>query len=614
MRGSITLTIAVLSLIAISSSISIAEDDTEYYEGERYYRMEPIVVTATRLPVNVSDVPFSVDIIEVDEELHSIHDVLQGNAGIEILSYGGGSNLRTLSIRGSESTQSLILFNGIPLNSAYDGLMDLSLLPSGGVERIEVIKGPLSALYGSNGMGGTVNIITKPLVLGEEGSSIGGGYTTGSYGYKGIDGNLCYSSSNIGIKTGIKHQEGDGFRKNSDYYSDEADLNIGFRPIAPLRIDITGFKKLSNLGVIGPESFEDETARQDDNISSFGSSVEYEFGERATVRSNFSVIKRERHYRSEYVDSLHDLKTLAGGAEVSIKTTEFHTLIAGIDLLRDDVESTDIGSQDTQNTGLFLQNMLIYDRFTYINGVRVDKHSQWGYAITPRQAFLIKASDMINVRSSFSLGFRAPTMVELYWPQDPYFGGGNPDLVPEQSWEWEVGGTIDLKKIDIDGDFYYTRVDDKIVGWTPYNIGESTGYGIDLTAKGEIGYGLSIRGDYSYNKTTDEDDKVLDYHPANKVGITLAWEKPFGIITPNAEFDIRFTDERNATYYDFGQGDYVTVKMPSYTLIDIGGGVNIGPVSINIAVNNLLDKSYQIVYDYPMPGREYKFSISALIK
>ncbi|HEC80255.1 MAG TPA: hypothetical protein ENI43_03260, partial [Firmicutes bacterium] len=129
MRGSITLTIAVLSLIAISSSMSIAEDDTEYYEGERYYRMEPIVVTATRLPVNVSDVPFSVDIIEVDEELHSIHDVLQGNAGIEILSYGGGSNLRTLSIRGSESTQSLILFNGIPLNSAYDGLMDLSLLP-----------------------------------------------------------------------------------------------------------------------------------------------------------------------------------------------------------------------------------------------------------------------------------------------------------------------------------------------------------------------------------------------------------------------------------------------------------------------------------------------------
>jgi len=605
----------ILLLITILN-ISYSSDDSEtkeYYKGERLYRIEPIVVTATRLPMNISDLPFSVDIIDVKKtEVSKVYDLLEGRSGVEVLSYGSGGGLRTLAIRGSESTQSLILYNGIPLNSAYDGTMDLSLLPSSSIDRIEVIKGPLSALYGSNGIGGTINIITSPFVLGVDRSSVGGGWTNGSYGYKGLLGNLCYSNNNIGLKVGINHDRGNGFRKNSDFYSDEAVMNLSIKPTSIIRLDITGFTKGSELGVIGPLSFEDETAREEDNITSLGNNVTIDIGDRGFIRGNINVVKRERHYKSEMwmTDSLHNLTTLSGSLEFNVKTTDVHTFTFGVDLSDDELSSTDVGYKITQNTGIFLQNMVNLGRFTYINGFRVDNHSQWGSVVTPRQAFLLKLSENINLRSSFALGFRAPTMIELYWPQDPYFGGGNPNLVPESSWESEIGTTIDISKGSIDADFYYTQVDNKIVGWTPHNIGKSNGYGTDFTIKGDIGYGLTLRGDYSYNKTTDENGVLLDYHPKNKFQIGLNWQRPQGIIKPDAEFKVHFTDKRSATYFDMEKNNYVTITMPSYTLIDVGFGIEISPLRIDMKVKNLLNREYQEIYDYPMPGREYRFSIS----
>jgi len=606
--------IVVIFIITFNLSYSSdSSDAVEYYKGERLYRMEPIVVTATRLPVNISDIPFSVDVIDFKKAGdNKVYDLLEGMSGVDVLSYGSGGGLRTLSIRGSSSTQSLILYNGIPLNSAYDGTMDLSLLPSGSVDRVEVIKGPLSALYGSNGIGGTINLITSPFALGVDRSSIGGGWTSGSYGYKGLFGNLCYSNNNIGLKVGIDHNEGDGYRKNSDFYSDEADINLSMKPSNIIRLDITGFNKRSELGVIGPLSFEDETAREEDNITSIGNNISIDLSDRGFMRGNISVIKRERHYKSEMwmTDSLHNLTTLSGSVEFNVKTTDVHTLTIGVDMLDDELSSTDVGHKITQNTGILLQNMVNLGRFTYINGFRVDNHSQWGSVITPRQAFLLKLSKNVNLRSSFALGFRAPTMVELYWPADPYLGGGNPNLVPETSWEGEVGTTIDIAIMNIDADFYYTQVNDKIVGWTPHNIGKSNGYGTDITVKRDVGYGLSLRGDYSYNKMTDEKGILLDYHPKNKFQIGLDWQRPGGLIKPHAEFKINFTDKRNATYFDMEKNDYTTITMPSYKLIDVGFGVEISPLKFDIKVKNLSDKDYQEIYDYPMPGREYSLSIS----
>ncbi|MGQ9707166.1 MAG: TonB-dependent receptor plug domain-containing protein [bacterium] len=606
-------TFLFLVIILNISYSSDSSNEIEYYKGERLYRIQPIVVTATRLPVNISDLPFSVDIISVDKmENKKVYDMLEGMSGIDVISYGSGGGLRTLSIRGSSSTQSLILYNGIPLNSAYDGTMDLGLLPSSSIDRVEVIKGPLSALYGSNGIGGTINIITSPFVLGVDKSSVGGGYSVGSYGFNGLTGNLYYSNNNLGFKVGIDHNEGDGFRKNSDFYSDEVDLNFSMKPSDIIRLDVMGFTKEGELGVIGPLSFEDETAREEDNIKSIVNNVNIEIGDRGFMRGSLSVIKRERHYMSKMwmTDSLHNLTTFSGSLEFNIRTTDVYTLTLGVDLSDDELSSTDIGYRITQNTGIFLQNMVLFGRLTYINGFRVDNQSQWGSVITPRQAVLIKLSDNINLRSSIAMGFRAPTMVELYWPADPYLGGGNPDLLPETSWEGEIGTTIDAAMLNIDADFYYTQVINKIVGWTPYNIGRSSGFGIDFTTRGDIGYGLSIRGDYSYNKTTDEEGVLIDYHPKNRFQIGIDWKRPSGLIRPETEFKIYFTDKRNATYFDGQKNDYITITMPSYKLIDIGFGIEINPFRFNLKVKNLLNRDYQEIYDYPMPGREYRVSIS----
>jgi vitamin B12 transporter len=589
--------------------------------GTIYYADE-IVVTASRIQWPIEKTASSITVITKDDirkfQTDSIVDILRSVVGADVIQAGSAGKTSSVFLRGSNSNHCLVMMNGVPLNDPTTGAYDLSDLVAGEVERIEVVRGHHGILYGSQAIGGVINIITD---TGHERmkrrvSLAGGSFETaaGSAGVSGSNDGTDYSFTLSRITT-----EG---RFPNDFYK-----NTSFTGTVSSRITDDSHLSLllkyndAGRGLRGPSFDVDPNATQNGGTFLIAPTYRYYANE------NWNFYLRTSFYTNEitFDDPIDPLESgpFAGDIFTEINSDVQNVtwqnnlrffddlwIISGIDWKRE--RTTNSGASpfgptsfDSKITNLAWFLNAIFDftpPVTASAGVRVDRHSEFGDVAT----YKLSLSAPIHVtgtvlKGSIGSGFRAPSLNELYYP-----GYGNPELLPEKTVGFDAGISqrIERLKLSLEADYfrndYENMISYNLETFLADNIGESLSSGIELGAAFSPAPSLTLRGFYTYLRTEDvETGKQLLRRPRHSGGVSIAASAgPFDLLITSAVVGTRLDN-------DFGGplGEYWNA---SYTRHDAALTYHYGEAyEVFARVGNVLDERYDEIAGYPSPGIQY---------
>jgi outer membrane cobalamin receptor len=576
----------------------------------------PEVDVAGKRPQLLSTTPASVSVITSDEIAAmgalTVADVLRVLPEVLVKGTGNAGALTTVSVRGEASTRVLILLDGVPLNRPDQESVDLSTLPIQNVERIEVLRGPFSAIYGSSALGGVINIVTKTTPQTTLSSRVGSyGETANVLSVGGTIANMTYLLQ--GILAGDT-----GFAPDTDYSNSTimAKLHWTTAPDAGLTLTVNRFWHV--VGTPGPLPVEtqDLTARtfegrtlvdltwRSGQVDGPGTLVRlYSLDDDVSFLS-----PHEGGTTSPFAFpfSSDDVAHLWGGqAQVVLAPLPGHLLTLGADYQSQATAHTDnlptmFGNTDT-DFGLYLEDdWQIGPRVLLSAGVRQDTFQLYGTQVDPRAGLVVLLSDRLALRLAAGRSFRAPSFDELA----PSLGG-NPNLQPETAWsydaslEYALGPAVTLTLTG-----YYTDATNLITSsppnFFPMNVGHALVSGGSIEIAGRLNNQWFIRANYT-NQYARDANTGLDvvYAPRQLANLEITYSA-----TPATHINVivsyvgdRFNDPAN------------TQPVPGYWLTSLavtqalGGGF-----SVQAGVANLFDVQYQETLGFPEPGRTYFIS------
>lgn len=601
----------IILLISVSIKTVWADD----------INLNKIVVTPSRVEESYGDTCRNVDVV-TSKDIESsggsnVSEALNGITSVDIRDYGGPGSSKTITMRGSTASQVLVMVDGRPVNSPRDGQINLSTLPLDNISQIEVLHGPASSLYGSAGMGGVVNIITKnPPKKGQKTELYSGfgtnhtfidrmsqGARLGKFGYL-INGS--YESSN-------------GFRPNSKFNSKDFNTKFEYKLNQNNNLFInSGFYK-SWLGLPGALNDFDIDNKQLD-IKNFVD-VGWNFSPDNTL--GLKVRAYNNHERLEFMpNSLDSVNEMLGydATTKGVQSTESRGLdfqfdkqlfdkyrfLFGFNYVGNFNNSTDSAKHKYNVRAWYLDNQFNLTKdLKFTLGARVDDYSNFGCQVSPNASLAYNLIENIKVHASVSRSFRAPTFNDLYWSNL-----GNPNLKPEKGITAETGVESKLNKYITSGITYYWSHFTELINWTrdsngiwhPTNIGSTTINGIELQNEINLMDDLQLGLNYSFMIAKDDKThKFLTYQPENKVDLSLKYTGLKGFLV---EIKGQFTGRR----FDNANN---TVSVKPFFVLGLSASKKIGShFTYFISMDNLLNREYQVIRNYPMPG----FSITNGIK
>lgn len=571
---------------------------------------DTVVVTATRTPREVTQVTSSISVITAEQIAATgatrLEEVLRDNVGLQIVSNGPSGAIASPSIRGSESSQVLVLLDGVRLNSTQNGQFNLSNLPVAldDIERIEILRGPSAALYGSNALAGVIQIITqKP----EDEPISRISWTEGRFDTRKLSASTAHKFDRLRFRFGAQHEESDGYRDNSDLDADSFNGLVGVDLGSGYDLELSANHLDKELGVPGSTAFPSPEARQWDKNTQTAVTLT---GPAGPLSFNLKGIYDRK--RSEYKDpggwfpthDTHLLKT--HGTELQLANTEGpHSLMFGGDFYHDKIESTANGEQEQDRWSGFAQYELKPISWaTLLLGLRYDDHSDFDSETSPRAAAMFALSDSTQLRLSAGKAFRAPTLNDRFWP-DTGWTKGNPNLVPETAWEYEVAidqqlqqlGDISLALFLRDAEDLIEWADDGTGAWTPSNVSDARIWGIELGTNLRLHEKLATGANYTYlhpkNETTDGYITGKARHQAHM----------FFDIGPFHDTRLRL-DGRYRYYYPEANRDDESHFVFDATLTRpfiVGDSLEL---EFQLSAKNLFDEDYEENVGYPMPPRQ----------
>ncbi len=613
---SVTLGVALL-VAAAAPAEDVAAEEVEVFPGD------PIVITAIGEPARESEVPFGIKAITAaDLQLFAADNLAEGLAraeGVYVREYGGAGAIKTVAVRGALANQTLVMVDGQPINNHQGGDVDFNAVALEDVERVEVMAGASSALYGANATAGVVNVITrgvpdKPMV------KIGGRY--GSYDEKGADLAAGVPFGPAGVTLGGNYRSSDGFRENDDYEGKGGHLKFSYAVGEEATVSVRGQYQTSELGVPGPLSFPSPSARQEDDFTSANASFDGALTERLSANARLNFKNQERHYvnrdPSFAADDTHKNDALGGRAAFFYQLLKWNRLALGGEYEKDKTDSTKIGKRDGDTWAAFTQEDLRFGELTTVLGLRYDSSGIYGDAFSPRFGVRYRFNDYVSARAAAGRGFRAPTFDELFWP-DTGFGPGNPDLKPEYSWTYEAGPAFWWRqRLKVDLTYFYSDYEDLISGWPPKNVSRAVVQGVEAGIEAAPlaalpGLEIALAGTFLKTKVKPpkgEKEKTreqLDYRPVHTEFAELRYRHDFGggafALTPSVSTEIvgrqQYTDYDPVTFGPF------KAWLDAYVLLNARLAFRIYYPEIYVAGKNLTAEEYQTIYDYPMPGRTF---------
>lgn len=580
-----------------------------------------MVVTANRFqqPVNSVLAPTTVVTREdIDRwQAKSLTDVMRRLPGVDIGQNGGLGQKSSVFIRGTESRHVLVLIDGIRLNQAgISGSSDLSQIPISLVQRIEYIRGARSAVYGSDAIGGVVNIITTRE---KNGTTLSAG--VGSKGYQSYDaatqqtlgdsttatlaGNYVYTKGFDVVAYGTAspaQPDRDGFMSKSLYGAVEHGFNDQFSGF--LRgygyDNRTDYDNFSNVDTRQLYSQTWDTGLRYQNgiyssqlIGSYSHSKDYDYDPRQGLHGSSASLVDSQQYNAQWGNSLQiGSGTVSGGVDWQNQIVK--------------PDSTNVTREERQdNTGIYLTGQQRFDSVVLEGSLRGDDHSAFGWHNTWQTGASWEFIEGYRLIASYGTAFKAPNMVQLYGRY-----GSNRDLQPEESKQWETGieGLSGPVTWRVSG--YRNEIDHLIdstgsTGWVYENVGKANIKGIETTASFDTGP-ISHRISYDYvdsrNAITDE---PLARRAKQQVKYQLDWQVQ-GLDWSLTYQYLGSRYDKDYAVYVPATGDYQTVKLGGVSLWDLAVSY---PVTSHLTVRgriaNLFDKEYETAYGYQTAGREY---------
>lgn len=610
--------------------------------------LDEIVVTASGFEQNVADAPASISVITAEElekgNFSNLSDALREVQGVVTT---GIAAEKDIQIRGLPGQYTLILVDGKRQGTrdarpnGSSGYEQSFIPPLSAIERIEVVRGPMSSLYGSDAMGGVVNIITKK--VGDVwGGSVTAEGTVNEHSKYGNDQQLSFYLNGpiVADRLGLQLW-GRGYNREGTSVEDGANGSQEY--------DLTGrltFTPDANNDIMlemGTSQIEarpyDATSYTDhdrdhwslSHVGRYGSAqTDLSFSQEKGQRTSYSREGvTEGYLKSDRAPEITN-STLDGKVTLPFTLAGEHTATLGGQYIEAELKDQNPGTGSTATETFSVDQWSVFaedewqitDTFALTGGLRHTEHEQFGGHLTPRIYGVWSATDTLTVKGGISTGYRTP---ELRQTVDGYYyttqrGAGvivsNPDLKPEESLSYELAALWDNGPLNLSGTIFRTEFKDKIESfntgetiivegtsynrWEYRNVQEALIQGIELTADYEISPSLDVRGTYTYTKSEQESGEFegfpLARTPEHMASLRLDW------MTPVEGLDMWGTvnyhgSETNAGARIGTNGTPVVIngvtgyKYDAYTTVDVGGGYQLtDAVKVNAAVYNLFDK------------------------
>lgn len=581
--------------IACASTATLADQT----DSQDVVVLDPIVVTATRSAQSINTVAARVDVIDEStleqSPIASLPDLLQAEAGINMVQLGGYGQQASIFTRGAESDQTLVLRDGVRLNGTTTGIASLGFIDTTDLKQIEILKGPASVLYGTDAIGGVVQLVSKT-------PEKSGAFITGEYGendtYKALVG---ADLAENGFYAQVRGQrlETDGTPvKEIDHAESAAFDQKGFsaklgveRQSYAASVDYSyneGRSDYDNYGSLTSQDFDNEVI----NLKGRANLGQLELNARLSQFKD-NLEQNDVNYLAayDYVYSTSKEAELYGKWDFS----NTQNILLGATYRSAEADALSYGTaidETIDSTGYYVQHQFNGQNLNTQVGVRVEDNEKYGTHTVGQGAIRYHFTPATSIYSNIGSAFRAPSMNDLY----AY--GGNPELKPEESVSYEIGLDHQFApSIQTGISLYRTEVDNLIDsecisdcdGYGVYqnqNIDQATMEGGEVYAKWQ---GENLYANVAYHYVRAKDDETgddLSRRPRQSASFTAGWaDEVYGIsstLTANGKSD-------NSAYDD--------VSIPGHLRIDLHAYANVNDhLKLFTNIQNVGDSKYRTAY------------------
>ena len=610
---------------------------------------ESVVVSATRTETPTSQVGAAVTVFTAEEiqrrHVPVLAELLRGTPGATVVRAGGIGNVTSLFVRGGESSYNKVLLDGIPLNEP-GGTFNFSNLTTDFIERVEVVRGAQSALFGSDAMASVVQLISRRPARGLSHPAIVASGEAGSYDSRRGTASVGFSTATWDGSVHAGRQHTANRVANNDFDNTTIAGNGGVMPSRTVSLRVVGRTEFGRTGVPGATAFGrpdmDAFFHRRDGV--IGATVEHQISERWQQRVTYAlsvshqqstnlnvdppyVPRFEGHVApfafSDFpYDSLADLRRhfvtyqadtrIGGSAHEQVLTFAFDVNAERGVLTNRMADSFVRASRD--NVGWTAQHQWFGARASIASGLRVERNDSFGTAVAPRISVAVAAAANTKLKFNAGLGVKEPTILQSFSPSPSFLG--NPGLAPERATTVDggieqrlVGQRLKIEAIWFDGR-YKNIISTRTISFTPFlsqyfNIGLTKAHGAELAVDAAPAAALRVRGGYTLTVSRI----AQSTSPSNPVFAVGAWAfrrpRHSGFLEAVWTAD-RFSADVHGTFIgrrvdsDFSSLTPPIVENAGYQSWDAGASYDIArPVTLYLRVDNLADRDYMDPLGYP---------------
>jgi len=623
MEKRIYIIMSILVFVVNIAAVACAEDNykTKYDLGQ-------VVVTATKTEVYQSEVGSSVSVITGKDMKASgkktVLEVLEEVPGVYFTQNGSQGGQASAYLRGAIPGQSLVLIDGVEVNDPISAAraFNFAHLTTDNIERIEIVRGPQSTLYGSDAMGGVINIITKKGKgkLNTQVSLEAGSHRTFRESFSALG-----STDIINYSVGASRIDSDGISKATDGKEDDAYKNVSVSSRVGVKVLDEGELLLALRYNDAEFDFDDGAYQDDPNYTSasrqFSSKLQLDhnitdnWNQRLALY--FMDIKRSNRDLADSVDTTDDMedKYTADNRKLEIQQNfslfDIGTQTVGYEYEEERgtsdyrlVAFTDrINRKSVDNEAYYFQSQLkATEDLSFLLGTRVDDHERSGKQTTYKVSSLYSIFQTdTRLKANFGTGFKAPSIYQLY---SSY---GNTNLKPDESRSYDFGleqGLFD-GKVFCAATYFYNNfknmIDFDLVTWKYKNVGRAKTSGMEFESKVNCTDSVSLTGSYTHMKTKDEDTGLeLIRRPKQKLSLGTNWA-----CSEKANLNI-FTN-----YVGTSWNDQINVqKNKRYFTVDLAFNYDLNEyIELFSKVINIFDRKYQQVQGFNALDRSFYLGI-----